>query len=242
MGSMFSIPQMMIQVSAESRITSNSISFQPSTLSSMSTWWMRERESPSSIIRASSSLVFPIPPPAPPSVYAGRTTAGSPTDFIASSIWLREFRIVLFGTGSPIRIMRSRNFSRSSPRYIASRGVPRISTSLSAPISASSAVRLSPVCPPIPERTPSGCSFSIIFAIMSARSGSMYMVSAISGSVWMVAGLEFTRTTLTPSSRMARQAWLPEKSNSAACPIWIGPDPIIRTFLIFCRLGIIRSS
>jgi len=36
-GSTFSIPQTMIQVSEESRITSNSISFQPRTLSSMRT-------------------------------------------------------------------------------------------------------------------------------------------------------------------------------------------------------------
>ena len=56
----------------------------------------------------------------------------------------------------------------------------------------------------------------------------------------IVAGFELTRTTLMPSSRRARQACDPEKSNSAACPIWIGPDPIRRTFLISVRFGMIR--
>jgi len=42
MGSTFSMVQMTTQLSLRSRITSYSSSFQPSTLSSMSTWWMRE--------------------------------------------------------------------------------------------------------------------------------------------------------------------------------------------------------
>ena len=45
-GSKFSIEQMMTQLSSLSRITSISNSFQPSTDSSNSTWWMGERSSP----------------------------------------------------------------------------------------------------------------------------------------------------------------------------------------------------
>jgi len=56
---------------------------------------------------------------------------------------------------------------------MASRGVPRISTPLRAPISASSAVRFRPVCPPMPERIPSGRSFSMIFAMVAALRGSI---------------------------------------------------------------------
>ncbi len=54
----------------------------------------------------------------------------------------------------------------------------------------------------------------------------------------MVAGLELTRTVLRPSSRRDLQAWEPEKSNSAACPITIGPEPIIITFSRSGLLGI----
>ncbi|VVB63421.1 Uncharacterised protein [uncultured archaeon] len=57
MGSMFSMLQMVMQVSFESLITSYSSSVHPSTLSSSRTWWMRERFSPSSQIFTSSSRV-----------------------------------------------------------------------------------------------------------------------------------------------------------------------------------------
>jgi len=62
------MPHTMMQVSAASRITSNSISFHPTTDSSTSTWWMRDRVSPISTILESSSLVYAIPPPDPPRV------------------------------------------------------------------------------------------------------------------------------------------------------------------------------
>src|SRR3989338_8711160 len=68
--------------------------------------------------------------------------------------------------------------------------------------------------------------------------GSIYVLSAISGSVIMVAGLEFTKITLRPSSLKALQSWVPEKSNSQAWPMMIGPEPIIIIFLMSVRLGI----
>ncbi len=115
-GSTFSMPQTMMQVSPESRITSNSISFHPATLSSTSTWWILERESPISMIRRISSGVCATPPPEPPRVYAGLMIAGRPTSQIASSICFVFPRIILRGTGSPMAFIRSRNCSRSSPR------------------------------------------------------------------------------------------------------------------------------
>ena len=45
-GSMFSMLQMVMQVSLASRITSYSNSFQPRMLSSTRTWWMRDRFRP----------------------------------------------------------------------------------------------------------------------------------------------------------------------------------------------------
>jgi len=48
------------------------------------------------------------------------------------------------------------------------------------------------------------------FSRYSGVIGSMYVASANSGSVMIVAGFEFTRMTLKPSSRSTRQAWVPE--------------------------------
>src|SRR3970282_1011557 len=55
----------------------------------------------------------------------------------------------------------------------------------------------------------------------------------MSSSVMIVAGLELTRTVVTPSSRRARQAWGPEEANSAAWPMAIGPEPRMSTLVGF---------
>ena len=55
MGSTFSMEQTMMQLSALSRITSISNSFQPSTLSSISTWCVIEASRPRSTISKNSS-------------------------------------------------------------------------------------------------------------------------------------------------------------------------------------------
>jgi len=67
----------------------------------------------------------------------------------------------------------------------------------------------------------------------------MYTASAMFGSVIIVAGFEFTKVTDTPSSRKEVQAWLPLKSNSAACPITIGPEPMSSTFPMSALFGIL---
>ena len=62
------------------------------------------------------------------------------------------------------------------------------------------------VCPPIVDKRASGFSLFIMGSKCSIVSGSMYVESAISGSVIIVAGLEFTKITLKPSSFNALQA------------------------------------
>jgi len=75
--------------------------------------------------------------------------------------------------------------------------------------SASCTARLRPVCPPSVASRPLGRSFSMIRSSTSTVSGSRYVMSATPGSVMIVAGFEFTRTVSMPSSRSARQAWVP---------------------------------
>ena len=85
MGSTFSMLQMVMQVSPESRITSYSNSFHPRTLSSTKTWPMRDFLIPFSMMafNCASFLAMPLPPP--PRVYADRTIAGKPSS--AASHW-----------------------------------------------------------------------------------------------------------------------------------------------------------
>ena len=78
-GSMFSIEQMMMQLSARSRITSISYSFQPSTLSSISTSVVGEASRPACTMSKNSERLKAMPPPVPPSVKEGRMIAGRPT-------------------------------------------------------------------------------------------------------------------------------------------------------------------
>ena len=75
-GSMFSIEQTVIALPLRSRMTSNSISFQPETHFSTSTWLIGERRSPFWAISPSCSGSCAIPPPLPPMVNAGRMITG----------------------------------------------------------------------------------------------------------------------------------------------------------------------
>ena len=75
-GSKFSIEQMMMPLPARSRMTSISYSFQPSMLSSTSTSETGERSRPWETMSFSSSSLWAMPPPAPPSVNEGRMTTG----------------------------------------------------------------------------------------------------------------------------------------------------------------------
>ena len=68
MGSMFSMLQMVMQLSEASRITSYSSSFQPTRERSSSTWLMGLAASPPAVIASNSSCVVAMPPPVPPRV------------------------------------------------------------------------------------------------------------------------------------------------------------------------------
>ena len=67
-GSMFSMMQTAMQLSAASRMTSNSISFQPRTHCSTRTSWLMLESRPLATTCSSSFLVWTMPPPVPPSV------------------------------------------------------------------------------------------------------------------------------------------------------------------------------
>ncbi len=75
----------MMQLSALSRTTSISNSFQPSTLSSISTSVVGEASSPRSTISRNSCLLNAMPPPVPARVKEGRMMAGMPMCSSASS-------------------------------------------------------------------------------------------------------------------------------------------------------------
>ena len=75
-GSKFSIEQTMTTLSARSRMTSSSYSFQPRIDSSISTSVVGLAESPAPAIRRSSISSCAKPEPTPPIVKLGRTTSG----------------------------------------------------------------------------------------------------------------------------------------------------------------------
>ena len=123
-GSMFSILQMVTQLLAASRITSYSISFQPISDFSSRTWLMGLAASPPDTMARNSSSVWAMPPPVPPSVYAGRTTRGSPRSGSAAYASSMDSTMALGGTGSPMLVSRSRKSSRSSALRMVCSGVP----------------------------------------------------------------------------------------------------------------------
>ena len=77
-GSTFSIEQMITQLSARSRITSSSNSFQPAMLCSMRISLIGLASSPAAAIRSNSSATTRCPVPRPPRMYAGRMMIGRP--------------------------------------------------------------------------------------------------------------------------------------------------------------------
>ena len=120
-GSMFSMLQMVMQLSAPSRITSYSISFQPRRERSSSTWRMGEAARPPRTMCSSSSKVWAIPPPVPPSVYAGRTTSRQ-----ADLAWRRRApRRGRSRSRSPAPARRSRRGARGRARGPRRRGSSR---------------------------------------------------------------------------------------------------------------------
>ena len=101
-GSTFSIEQTTTALSCPSRISSSSNSFQPSTLSSISTSCTGDgREPRRRRFRSSSSAVCAIPEPSPPMVNDGRITTGSPSSATASRTAAIEWQTADLGTSPP---------------------------------------------------------------------------------------------------------------------------------------------
>ena len=194
-GSIFSIEQMMMALSARSRTTSISYSFQPSSDSSINTSVVGEASSPPVTILINSSRLYAIPPPVPPMVKLGRMIEGSPVRSSTSNASSSECAMPDRADSRPILVIASRNLIRSSALSMASASAPIISTPYfaSVPSLNNAKATFSAVCPPMVGNTASGHSFSMILATISGVIGSTYVASAISGSVIIVAGLELTR-------------------------------------------------
>ena len=173
-GSMFSIEQMTTKLSATSRITSSSNSFQPITDSSMRTSWTGLSSRPRSARSRNSSMLYAMPPPTPPSVNDGRMTSGKPRVRARSTASGNVRARPLRGTSRPIDRIASLNCSRSSATLIAWIDAPISSTRylLSVPLFARSTARLRAVCPPTVGSNASGRSRSMMAATTSGVSGS----------------------------------------------------------------------
>ena len=174
-GSTFSIEQTTTKLSAASRITSSSYSFQPSTDSSTRIWCTGlsleaarrqvaelldvERDAPAHAAQRERR------PDDRPGSRPGRPARAPPRAIRARP---------LSGTSRPIDSSASRKRSRSSATWIASRDAPisRTPWRASVPSSASSTARLSAVCPPTVGNTASGRSRAMIFSTIRAVSGS----------------------------------------------------------------------
>ena len=101
-GSMFSIEQMTTTLSLRSRMSSSSYSFQPSTLSSMSTSVTGDSSRPMAASRSSSSAVYAMPEPRPPMVNDGRMTTGRPRSATVARTSSIDVHTARRGTSAPI--------------------------------------------------------------------------------------------------------------------------------------------
>ena len=210
-GSTFSMEHIVMMLPAPSRMTSNSISFQPATLCSTRTWCIGEARRPFSQISRSSSRVPAMPPPVPPSVNAGRMMSGRPTSSANAMALSTSVTTVEGMTGWPMAIIVSLNICLSSALSIVSGSAPSRRTCILSrkPSFASCIESVRPFCPPSVLSRLSGRSFSMMRRSTGRLSGSMYILSAIAPSVIMVAGLEFTSTVVMPSAFSTLHAWAP---------------------------------
>ena len=167
--------QMMTTLSARSRITSSSYSFQPAIDCSTRIWLVGLSSKPFSSAARNSSGVYAMPPPVPPSVNDGRIIAGSPTRSRASAVWSSDVTMMERGVIRPISAIAWANRWRSSASSIASTLAP-ISLQpyfASTPALCSASPRFSPVWPPTVGSTLSGRSLAMMSVSASTVSGSM---------------------------------------------------------------------
>ncbi len=163
-GSRFSMPHTMTTLSLVSLMTSSSISFHPTSDSSMRT------SRTGLVIRAfptfaeSSECSVTMLPPVPPRVRDGRRIRGYPISAATFSASLSEYAMPLRADSRPISSIALRKLSRSSAVRIDSIFAPISSTLYlsNTPLASSSRAVLRAVCPPIVGRTASGLSLLII--------------------------------------------------------------------------------
>ena len=134
-GSKFSIEQTIMQLSALSRTTSISYSFQPKSDSSIKSSLVGEASRPRRQIVSNSSGLYAIPPPVPPKVKLGRITTGKPAVPISVAIFCCtaqassiECATPDLADSKPIAVIASLNFKRSSAFSMAFSLAPMSST------------------------------------------------------------------------------------------------------------------
>ena len=116
-----------------------------------------------------------MPPPVPPSVKLGRITAGKPSVFCTPQASPIECAMPERAEPSPILVIASLNFRRSSALSIASGLAPISSTSYlaSTPSCHRSSAQFNAVWPPMVGRIASGRSLAMIFSTVCQVIGSM---------------------------------------------------------------------
>ena len=127
-GSKFSIPQITTQLSATSRITSSSYSFQPAIDFSTRISPMGEASMPSAARREKSAALSAMPVPAPPRMKLGRMMIGQPIPWAIRSASSTEWAKPDEGTANPMSAMAALNSSRFSAVSIAAGRAPMTST------------------------------------------------------------------------------------------------------------------
>ena len=145
----------------------------------MSTFAVGDADRPSPAIRSTSSAEYAIPEPRPPMVNDGRTTTGSPRSATVSRTSSMVKQTRERADSPPTLATMSLNFCRSSPRWMASKSAPIISTPYLArmPWSCSATAVLSAVCPPRVASTasillPRSACWAKIFSTNTAVMGS----------------------------------------------------------------------
>ena len=174
-GSTFSMEQTITTLSSQSRITSSSNSFQPSSERSTTTCEIGLSARPPFTIRSYSSRLYATPPPDPPSVNAGRMIAGNPVHSLTASASSHVVAMCPSGHFRPIFVIASPNSFRSSATAIARAFAPISSTPCrsSTPVSWSLIATLSAVWPPIVGSSASGFSRAMISSTNSGVTGSI---------------------------------------------------------------------
>mmetsp|Transcript_820 Transcript_820/g.3080 ORF Transcript_820/g.3080 Transcript_820/m.3080 type:complete len:211 (-) Transcript_820:585-1217(-) len=107
-GSKFSIEHTITTLSARSRMTSSSYSFQPSKDCSTNTWLVADASRPPLTMFSNSSMLYAIPPPEPPRVKAGRMMSGNVPIIAAVSLASSHvLHVSEVGVLKPIFVMAS---------------------------------------------------------------------------------------------------------------------------------------